>query len=174
MDSQTFRFRFKRLAFSDRGHYLVTCSHSASEEKWIEYLAGSGLLDPYAKPSQHGPSHKLAIAGGPDDFKGSGSNGVGAPLRQRSLRSGSKQQRYAIISIMGPQSSGRSTILNKLFGTRFDVDHTRGRYQVTTGVWTGSCPKGTPILRLRFCVLLLLTWTCSSTGSCPSHRCTGC
>eukprot|EP01083_Nonionella_stella_P314687 1134646_1 len=51
-------------------------------------------------------------------------------------------QKYAIISIMGPQSSGKSTLLNKLFGSNFEVmDHTRGRHQVTTGIWIGNCPK---------------------------------
>ena len=113
-------------------------AHSASDEKWSEYLIGSGLIDPNAKPSAHG-SHKLSTAGGPDDFKGAQGNGI-----QRGAN-GSDSQKYAIISIMGPQSSGKSTILNKLFGTRFDVmDHTRGRHQVTTGIWIGSCPKGNP------------------------------
>lgn len=61
-------------------------------------------------------------------------------------------QKYAIISIMGPQSSGKSTILNKLFGTRFDVmDHTKGRHQVTTGIWIGSCPKGTDLIQPTIC-----------------------
>ena len=76
-------------------------------------------------------SHTLnTTPGGPDDFN-------------EQKHDTSSSQKYAIISIMGPQSSGKSTILNKLFGTRFEVmDHTKGRHQVTTGIWMGSCPKG--------------------------------
>ena len=64
-------------------------------------------------------------------------------------------QQYAIIAIMGPQSSGKSTILNELFGTTFEVmDHTQGRHQVTTGIWFGSCPKGT-VLSLHSSVIVI-------------------
>lgn len=86
-------------------------------------------MDPNAKqnkPSQ--PKPLKATAGGPAEFTN---------------ESKTDSQKYAIISIMGPQSSGKSTILNKLFGTKFEVmDHTKGRHQVTTGIWLGSCPKG--------------------------------
>jgi len=120
----------------EQSHLLQYC---ASDEKWSEYLIGSGLIDPKAKPSAQG-SHKLSTAGGPDDFKGHHGRGI---------QKGSDSQKYAIISIMGPQSSGKSTILNKLFGTRFDVmDHTRGRHQVTTGIWIGSCPKARDLMVL--------------------------
>ncbi|KAK4789742.1 hypothetical protein SAY86_017046 [Trapa natans] len=56
---------------------------------------------------------------------------------------------YAVVSIMGPQSSGKSTLLNNLFGTNFrEMDAFRGRHvlnatftydhfisQTTKGVW---------------------------------------
>lgn len=45
---------------------------------------------------------------------------------------------YHVASIMGPQSSGKSTLLNLLFGTQFrTMDEASGRYQVTQGVWMG-------------------------------------
>ncbi|EFJ31796.1 hypothetical protein SELMODRAFT_439743 [Selaginella moellendorffii] len=43
---------------------------------------------------------------------------------------------YAVVSIMGPQSSGKSTLLNHLFRTRFrEMDAFKGRSQTTQGVW---------------------------------------
>lgn len=42
---------------------------------------------------------------------------------------------YNLMSVLGPQSSGKSTLLNKLFFSQFDtMDSARGRYQVTKGV----------------------------------------
>ncbi|KAK9460556.1 RHD3/Sey1 [Lipomyces oligophaga] len=42
---------------------------------------------------------------------------------------------YHLISVFGSQSTGKSTLLNALFGTRFDVmDETR-RKQTTKGIW---------------------------------------
>ena len=49
---------------------------------------------------------------------------------------------YHVVSIMGPQSSGKSTLLNLLFGTEFrTMDQQQGRYQVTQGVWIGHDDK---------------------------------
>jgi protein SEY1 len=45
---------------------------------------------------------------------------------------------YHVVAVMGPQSSGKSTLLNMLFGTAFrTMDADAGRYQVTQGVWLG-------------------------------------
>ncbi|KAI0565330.1 GB1/RHD3-type guanine nucleotide-binding (G) [Gracilaria domingensis] len=45
---------------------------------------------------------------------------------------------YNVTAIMGPQSSGKSTLMNMLFGTKFPtMDSGGGRYQVTQGVWLG-------------------------------------
>ncbi|KAF8197871.1 root hair defective 3 GTP-binding protein-domain-containing protein [Pholiota molesta] len=42
---------------------------------------------------------------------------------------------YNIVSVFGSQSTGKSTLLNRLFGTTFDVmDETR-RQQTTKGIW---------------------------------------
>jgi len=45
---------------------------------------------------------------------------------------------YYIVAVLGPQSSGKSTLLNLLFGTSFStLDATEGRVQVTKGIWMG-------------------------------------
>ncbi|KAJ4957814.1 hypothetical protein NE237_024925 [Protea cynaroides] len=47
---------------------------------------------------------------------------------------------YAVVSIMGPQSSGKSTLLNQLFRTNFrEMDAFRGRSQTTKGIWMAKC-----------------------------------
>ncbi|GER55643.1 protein ROOT HAIR DEFECTIVE 3 homolog [Striga asiatica] len=43
---------------------------------------------------------------------------------------------YAVVAIMGPHSSGKSTLLNNLFFTNFrEMDAFRGRSQTTKGIW---------------------------------------
>ncbi|KAL4308943.1 hypothetical protein GQ457_01G040940 [Hibiscus cannabinus] len=47
---------------------------------------------------------------------------------------------YAVVAIMGPQSSGKSTLLNHLFQTKFrEMDAFRGRSQTTKGIWIANC-----------------------------------
>ncbi|WJX86396.1 Cell wall protein rhd3 [Trifolium repens] len=47
---------------------------------------------------------------------------------------------YAVVSIMGPQSSGKSTLLNNLFNTNFrEMDAFKGRSQTTKGIWMARC-----------------------------------
>ncbi|XP_020105607.1 protein ROOT HAIR DEFECTIVE 3-like [Ananas comosus] len=47
---------------------------------------------------------------------------------------------YAVVSIMGPQSSGKSTLLNHLFRTNFrEMDAFKGRSQTTKGIWLAKC-----------------------------------
>ncbi|GMI86019.1 RHD-like2 [Hibiscus trionum] len=47
---------------------------------------------------------------------------------------------YAVVAIMGPQSSGKSTLLNHLFQTNFrEMDAFRGRSQTTKGIWIANC-----------------------------------
>lgn len=47
---------------------------------------------------------------------------------------------YAVVSIMGPQSSGKSTLLNHLFHTNFqEMDAFKGRSQTTKGIWMARC-----------------------------------
>lgn len=52
---------------------------------------------------------------------------------------------YAIVSIMGPQSSGKSTLLNHLFRTNFrEMDAFRGRSQTTKGIWMAQAQNIEP------------------------------
>jgi GTPase SAR1 family protein len=54
----------------------------------------------------------------------------------RSIRLSECGLSYAVVAIMGPQSSGKSTLLNHLFDTRFvEMDAFKGRSQTTQGVW---------------------------------------
>ncbi|KAK7251958.1 hypothetical protein RIF29_35589 [Crotalaria pallida] len=47
---------------------------------------------------------------------------------------------YAMVAIMGPQSSGKSTLLNHLFHTSFrEMDAFKGRAQTTKGIWIAKC-----------------------------------
>ncbi|KAI3975161.1 hypothetical protein MKX01_004130 [Papaver californicum] len=47
---------------------------------------------------------------------------------------------YAVVAIMGPQSSGKSTLLNYLFRTNFkEMDAFKGRSQTTKGIWIAKC-----------------------------------
>ena len=44
-------------------------------------------------------------------------------------------RKFAVVAILGSQSSGKSTLLNKLFGTEFPVmDAAKGRYTCTDGI----------------------------------------
>ena len=52
-----------------------------------------------------------------------------------------------VVSIMGCQSSGKSTLLNLLFGTQFHVmDGSKGRSQTTKGVWLDKSQCGVEAL----------------------------
>ncbi|KAJ4456576.1 putative root hair defective 3 gtp-binding protein [Paratrimastix pyriformis] len=46
---------------------------------------------------------------------------------------------YSLVSVLGAQSSGKSTVLNGLFGTRFSTMNAElGRSQTTVGAWLGK------------------------------------
>ncbi|WVR06913.1 protein SEY1 [Kwoniella sp. DSM 27419] len=46
---------------------------------------------------------------------------------------------YDVVSVFGSQSTGKSTLLNRLFGTTFDVMDEAQRQQTTKGIW--MCPS---------------------------------
>ncbi|KAI4354154.1 hypothetical protein L6164_003047 [Bauhinia variegata] len=53
---------------------------------------------------------------------------------------------YAVVAIMGPQSSGKSTLFNYLFGTSFKEMNTYGlRSQTTKGIWLARCADIKPL-----------------------------
>ncbi|GHJ84624.1 hypothetical protein NliqN6_1026 [Naganishia liquefaciens] len=46
---------------------------------------------------------------------------------------------YDVVAVFGSQSTGKSTLLNRLFGTTFDVMEETKRQQTTKGIW--MCPS---------------------------------
>ncbi|KAK9824432.1 hypothetical protein WJX72_010204 [[Myrmecia] bisecta] len=49
---------------------------------------------------------------------------------------------YQVVAITGPQSSGKSTLMNILFGTKFEeMDALSGRNQTTKGIWLAKSDK---------------------------------
>lgn len=63
-------------------------------------------------------------------------NLIGVESFLKAVRLAERGISYAVVAIMGPQSSGKSTLLNHLFGTRFvEMDAYRGRSQTTQGIW---------------------------------------
>ncbi|KAJ1723669.1 Dynamin-like GTPase that mediates homotypic ER fusion [Coemansia erecta] len=55
---------------------------------------------------------------------------------------------YNVVSVFGSQSTGKSTLLNRLFGTRFDVMNEAQRQQTTRGIWADRGTDGMPVLIL--------------------------
>ncbi|XVF83659.1 hypothetical protein PTKIN_Ptkin16aG0509000 [Pterospermum kingtungense] len=54
---------------------------------------------------------------------------------------------YGVVAIMGPQSSGKSTLLNHLFRTNFrEMDALQGRNQTTQGIWMEKCEGLEPFI----------------------------
>ncbi|KAI5954670.1 SEY1 [Candida jiufengensis] len=47
---------------------------------------------------------------------------------------------YHIVAVFGSQSTGKSTLLNKLFNTNFDVMNESNRQQTTKGIWLAHSP----------------------------------
>lgn len=43
--------------------------------------------------------------------------------------------KYDVVSVFGSQSTGKSTLLNRLFGTSFDEMNETQRKQTTKGIW---------------------------------------
>jgi hypothetical protein len=49
---------------------------------------------------------------------------------------------YHLISVFGSQSTGKSTLLNHLFGTQFGVMSENERRQTTKGIWMSKNKRG--------------------------------
>ncbi|KAI3766456.1 hypothetical protein L2E82_16514 [Cichorium intybus] len=72
-------------------------------------------------------------------------NAVGLDNFIKQVKLGECGLSYAVVAIMGPQSSGKSTLLNNLFYTNFrEMDAYRGRSQTTKGIWIARCPAIEP------------------------------
>ncbi|XP_004510375.1 protein ROOT HAIR DEFECTIVE 3 [Cicer arietinum] len=67
-------------------------------------------------------------------------NATGIDKFMKEVKLGECGLSYAVVSIMGPQSSGKSTLLNNLFSTNFrEMDAFKGRSQTTKGIWMARC-----------------------------------
>ncbi|XP_022724893.1 protein ROOT HAIR DEFECTIVE 3-like isoform X3 [Durio zibethinus] len=67
-------------------------------------------------------------------------NDIGIERFIKEVKLGDCGLSYAVVSIMGPQSSGKSTLLNHLFHTKFrEMDAFKGRSQTTKGIWLAKC-----------------------------------
>jgi len=107
--------------------------YKATEKEWESMLSSAGLLkideENEGRKTTHGTTEGTIDA------------------NEEIINTKKDQTPYFVVSIMGPQSSGKSTILNLLFGCTFNVmDHTQGRKQVTTGIWLGGSPKTKNVL----------------------------
>nr|GEV98920.1 sucrose synthase 2 [Tanacetum cinerariifolium] len=81
---------------------------------------------------------------------------------------------YTVVAIMGPQSSGKSTLLNNLFHINFrEIDAYRGRSQTTNGIWMARCVGIEPctiIMDLRLTALEYLVFKEELVGHASSPR----
>ncbi|KAJ2784518.1 Dynamin-like GTPase that mediates homotypic ER fusion [Coemansia javaensis] len=55
---------------------------------------------------------------------------------------------YNVVAVFGSQSTGKSTLLNRLFGTKFDVMDEGNRQQTTRGIWGDRGSDAMPVLIL--------------------------
>ncbi|KAL3631994.1 hypothetical protein CASFOL_024978 [Castilleja foliolosa] len=71
---------------------------------------------------------------------------------------------YAVVAIMGPQSSGKSTLLNNLFGTNFrEMDAFKGRSQTTKEDDT-AFEKQSALFALAVSDIVLINMWCHDIG----------
>ena len=54
---------------------------------------------------------------------------------------GDKGFDYNLVAVFGSQSTGKSTLLNRLFGTSFDVMSETIRKQTTRGIWMSQATE---------------------------------
>nr|XP_043633949.1 protein ROOT HAIR DEFECTIVE 3-like [Erigeron canadensis] len=67
-------------------------------------------------------------------------NGDGLDRFIKQVKLGECGLSYAVVAIMGPQHSGKSTLINHLFDTNFkEMDTMAQRSQTTKGIWIARC-----------------------------------
>ncbi|KAJ6761105.1 PROTEIN SEY1 [Salix purpurea] len=82
---------------------------------------------------------------------------------------------YSVVAIIGPQSSGKSTLMNHVFGTDFKMlDAYRGRGQTTKGIWiaktvreartTLSSRNRVPLFALAIADTIMVNMWCKDIG----------
>ena len=91
-------------------------------------------------PSRLGPAPLIT-----DDGKWAG---VAAEQHLQAVGFDARGSNYSVVAVVGPQSSGKSTLLNALYGASFDeMSASDGRSQTTRGIWM-ECPAAQPDLLL--------------------------
>ncbi|XP_040368135.1 protein ROOT HAIR DEFECTIVE 3 homolog 2 [Rosa chinensis] len=77
---------------------------------------------------------------GNGEFNASGINNF-----TKDVKFAASGESYAVVAVMGPQSSGKSTLMNHLFHTDFkEMNGKEGRKQTTLGIWIAKCVGITP------------------------------
>jgi hypothetical protein len=100
----------------------------------------SVYVDPASVPEQ------LSVISGTSQFVPSPAT-ISAFMKKHGLYE--RGTNYSIVGIMGCQSSGKSTLLNLLFGTKFEeLDSSKGRSMTTKGIWFGGAANAKDILVL--------------------------
>eukprot|EP01061_Rhynchopus_euleeides_P007336 TRINITY_DN16341_c0_g1_i1.p1 TRINITY_DN16341_c0_g1~~TRINITY_DN16341_c0_g1_i1.p1 ORF type:complete len:745 (+),score=365.76 TRINITY_DN16341_c0_g1_i1:37-2235(+) len=110
-----------------------------------EAAAAAAAAAEEASPSGvSGVPEKHHLIDGDLDYKGFGNF-----LPENGLQG--RGEDYSVLAVFGGQSSGKSTLLNRLFGTRFqEMDSTHGRGQTTQGVWMSKASESDRLVVLDF------------------------
>ncbi|PPR02965.1 hypothetical protein CVT26_004909 [Gymnopilus dilepis] len=90
---------------------------------------GAALTNGHASPAVEGSTERIQIVDEEKKFTPE----LGAQIEKWGLRDVGFD--YNIVSVFGSQSTGKSTLLNRLFGTTFDVMDETKRQQTTKGIW---------------------------------------
>ncbi|CAM0878441.1 unnamed protein product [Alopecurus aequalis] len=92
----------------------------------------SSVLSPAASAPSHGKD-ELELSQFPAPVQMIGEDGAFYRLNVESV---GMNDPFTLISIIGPQCSGKSYLLNHIFGTNFEVmNAAKGRHQTTKGIW---------------------------------------
>jgi len=87
-------------------------------------------------PARLGPAPLIT-----DDGKWAG---IAAEQHLKAVGFDARGSNYSIVAVVGPQSSGKSTLLNALYGASFEeMTASDGRSQTTRGIWM-QCPAAQP------------------------------
>ncbi|KAF8904401.1 protein SEY1 [Gymnopilus junonius] len=91
--------------------------------------AGATFTNGHASPAVDGSTERIQIVDEEKKFTPE----LGTQIQKWGLRDVGFD--YNIVSVFGSQSTGKSTLLNRLFGTTFDVMDETQRQQTTKGIW---------------------------------------
>lgn len=126
-------------------------SVSASASATASVSTPNSPISPDKKVDNHGQKYFVQIVDGHGNFSTTESK-LTELVAQASHEDPTNNDSYAIVGIMGCQSTGKSTLLNLLFGTQFrEMESSRGRSQTTLGVWLDSASnsKNTVVMDLE-------------------------